>query len=113
MLALSLTRKCCGWDPSQALYEVQGQQVKQEGVEFRQAGHDAPLGLLLRLAHVLHIEGAQELDHHLARLLAPPGGQEDLVQESVQLLQLLPEHLPGGQQRASMITILFSSGLKH
>ena len=92
--------------PGQTLDRLQGQQVvKQECLGVSQAGHDAPLGLLPGLARILHGEGAQELHHHLTRLLAPPGGQEHLVQEPVQLLELLrgqggltgPEHLPGAR----------------
>ena len=77
--------------------------IKEEGVGVRQAGHDTPLGLLPGLAGVLHGEGAQEVDHHLASLLAPATGQQDLVQEPVQPLVLLRvqrrltllEHVPG------------------
>ena len=92
--------------PSQALDRLQGQQVvKQECLGVSQAGHNAPLSLLPGLARVLHGEGAQELHHHLASLLTPSCGQEHLVQEPVQLLELLrgqggltgPEHLPGAR----------------
>ena len=78
--------------------------VKQEGVGISQAGSDAPLGLLSGLRGVLHGEGAEELHHDQAGLLAPSSCQEDLVQQSVKFLELfsgewrltLLEHCSGG-----------------
>ena len=79
--------------PGQALDRLQGQQVvKQECLGVSQAGHDAPLGLLPGLARVLHGEGAQEVDHDQISVFAPPAGQENLVQESVQHLALFYRH---------------------
>ena len=88
----------------QTLDRLQSEEmVIEEGVGVSKAGHNTPLGLILAHAGVLLGEGAEELHHHLAGLLAVAAGQEHLVQQTVELLPLLRgqlwlalgEHSPG------------------